>query len=298
MLKSILAGAALTLALAIPAGAKPFAEMFPQYVNDFDDDLLALVEPLDFVQGDVTIGDGLANLSVPEGFYFLDAEDAQYVLQELWGNPPAPEVMGMVFPADATPLHGDTWGLEIFFDEIGYVSDEDAATYDYASVLTAMREDTAAANDWRVENGYPQIQLIGWAEPPKYEASERSLYWAKELSFEGDDENTLNYNIRVLGRRGVLVQNFIAPMSALPEVQAAVPTILAMTEFNPGHTYAEFDPSVDTVAAVGIGGLIAGKVLAKTGFLAIAMVFLKKAWILLLLPLFWVKNLLTRNRSA
>jgi uncharacterized membrane-anchored protein len=36
------------------------------------------------------------------------------------------------------------------------------------------------------------------------------MYWAKEINFGGDSENTLNYNIRVLGRKGVLLLNFIA----------------------------------------------------------------------------------------
>jgi hypothetical protein len=38
------------------------------------------------------------------------------------------------------------------------------------------------------------------------------LYWARELKFGEQPVNTLNYNIRVLGRKGVLVLNFIANM--------------------------------------------------------------------------------------
>ena len=43
-------------------------------------------------------------------------------------------------------------------------------------------------------------------------------------------------------------------------------------------TYSEFNPDIDTVAAYGIGGLIAGKVLAKAGVLAAGLVLLKKFW--------------------
>ena len=42
-------------------------------------------------------------------------------------------------------------------------------------------------------------------------------------------------------------------------------------------------PSADKVAAYGIGGLIAGKAMAKAGILAIALAFLKKGWILVVL---------------
>ena len=39
-----------------------------------------------------------------------------------------------------------------------------------------------------------------------------------------------------------------------------------MVAFNPGSTYAEFDPGIDKVAGYGIAGLIAGGLLAKAGF--------------------------------
>jgi hypothetical protein len=42
------------------------------------------------------------------------------------------------------------------------------------------------------------------------------------------------------------------------------------------------------VAAVGIGGLIAGKVAAKAGLLVVLLAFLKKGLVLVLLPLAWV----------
>ncbi len=46
---------------------------------------------------------------------------------------------------------------------------------------------------------------------------------------------------------------------------------------------------------MGIGGLIAGKVLAKTGFLAVGLIFFKKFWFIALVPLFWLKNVLFRK---
>lgn len=87
-------------------------------------------------------------------------------------------------------------------------------------------------------------------------------------------------------------------MDQLAEAEAAMPDVLSMVNFTDGNRYADFDPSIDKVAAVGIGGPIAGKVLAKTGFLAVALIFLKKFWFLALLPLIWLKNLFTRRGGA
>ena len=97
--------------------------------------------------------------------------------------------------------------------------------------------------------------------------------------------NTLNYNIRALGRKGVLVLNFVAGMDQKSMIDDQLTTVLEMAEFNPGFTYDEFDPDIDTVAAYGIGALVAGKVMAKTGILAAILLFLKKFGIYILIGL-------------
>jgi len=290
-----LAGA--LLALAHPLSANTFEETFPQYMDVLTPEDLALMEPLDFQQGEVSLGNGLATMTIPEGYLYLDPRGAAHVLEQIWGNPPDDGVLGLVMPADITPLHAGGWGLTVHYEEIGYVSDEDAAGQDYDALLRQMQRDTRDENTWRRENGYDNITLVGWAEPPFYDSENRVLYWAKELNFSSMDGNTLNFNIRILGRKGVLVQNFIANIDELPRVKADLPAVLEMTSFTDGNRYVDFDPSLDTVAAVGIGGLIAGKAAAKTGLLAIALLFLKKAWFVLLLPLFWLKNLFTRRNS-
>jgi len=92
----------------------------------------------------------------------------------------------------------------------------------------------------------------------------------------------LNYNIRVLGRKGVLVLNFIAGMDQLPEIQSNLNNVLAMADFDDGSRYEDFDPEYDKIAAYGIGGLIAGKVLAKTGLFVVLLAFAKKFGVIIL----------------
>ncbi len=101
------------------------------------------------------------------------------------------------------------------------------------------------------------MEVIGWALPPHYDAQAKKLYWAEELSFDGDTAHTLNYKIRVLGRRGVLVLNAVSAMNQLPLVQEATPAALAMVQFNSGNRYADFVKG-DHVAAYGVGALIIG----------------------------------------
>lgn len=248
--------------------------------------------------GTIELPGGIASLDVPENFYYLSPEDAKKILEDAWGNPPSELSLGMLFPAAYTPLDGNSWGVTIDFEQQGYVSDEDAADIDYNDLLEDMQADTREESTYRQEQGFESLELVGWAAQPYYDANTHKLYWAKELRFGDMDENTLNYNVRALGRRGVLVMNFIASMPQLEEIEASRDQVLAMATFNDGHRYSQFNPDMDEVAAYGIGGLIAGKVLAKTGFLAIALVFLKKFWFILLLPLIWLKDLVLKKKTT
>lgn len=279
----------LTFIFAASGAAKDFATMFPE-LSEINADLKADLERLDYKQGEIIVGDGIATFNVSDDFYYLDPSDANIVLVDFWENPAGELPLGMIFPTGMTPFHQDSWGIVITFDDIGYVSDEDANDYDYDELLTTMRADTAAESKLRVAEGYASIALVGWAEKPHYDQTSRKLYWAKELEFGDTPNNTLNYNIRALGRKGVLVMNFVAPISTLDEVKAAAPDVLAMSTFTEGNKYSDFNPSLDKVAAFGIGGLIAGKVVAKTGILLGLLLMFKKFAILLLLPLIWVWN--------
>ncbi|MWV13030.1 DUF2167 domain-containing protein [Pseudomonas sp. R-28-1W-6] len=275
---------------AAPEAAAPEEEsaaVVEGEVEEFDEE--AFIASLNFQTGQVVIGDNLATLNLPDNLVFLNGADAERLLVEAWGNPPDAELpLGMVLPAGISPLAAESWAATIEYEESGYVSDEDAADIDYADMLKDLQEESAADNQWRTENGYEPVELIGWASQPHYDDQGKKLHWAKELKFGDSESNTLNYNIRVLGRKGVLVLNFIANMDQLADIQQHVPTVLAMTDFNQGHRYAEFDPDMDEVAAYGIGALIAGKLAAKAGLFATLLILLKKLWIVPLLVIGWL----------
>lgn len=237
---------------------------------------------LDRQTGTIVLPNGVASLDVPEGFYYLSPEDSQRVLVEAWGNPEGEPPLGMLFPAGKSPLDADSWGVTIEYSEDGYVSDEDAHEIDYSEMLADMQSNTREESQERVRLGYEPIELIDWAAQPYYDGIEHKLHWAQELKFGDAEEHTLNYNIRVLGRKGYLLMNFIANMNQLPEINQNVDSVLAMAKFNDGYRYDQFDPEYDTYAAYGIGGLVAGKVLAKTGLLAGLLLFLKKFGVIIL----------------
>ncbi len=241
---------------------------------------------LNFQRGTITLPGGVASLTLPAGFHYLSPEDTESVLVTAWGNPPGNETLGMLLKGPEDILADESWAVVIAYEEDGYVSDENADSIDYAQMLANMQESSRESNAARVESGYDEVELVGWAATPRYDKADNKLYWAKELRFGSIDVNTLNYNVRILGRKGVLVLNLVATMPQLQEIETVIPTVLAMTNFNPGHRYADFDPGVDEVAAYGIGALVAGKIAAKAGLFAklgVLLLALKKFWIFILI---------------
>jgi uncharacterized membrane-anchored protein len=233
----------------------------------------ALASSLQWQTGTITIQGGLAKINLSDDFRYLNAADSNKVLHDLWGNPEDPTVLGMIFPKDKGPIDDHAWGITVSYEDSGYVKDDDATKINYDELLKQMQTDAQQANAEREKQGYPSITLNGWAVPPRYDAASHKLYWAKNLRFGGETEDTLNYDVRILGRHGVLVLEAIAGMSQLDEINQKTPEILAMVDFQPGNTYAEFDPKVDKVAEYGLATLVAGGALAgaaKLGLLGAA----------------------------
>ncbi len=256
------------------------------------------LDSLNFRSGKVVLGGNLATLNLPDNMVFLDGDDAERVLVQAWGNPPDKKPpLGMILPKGVSPLAEESWAVTVEYEESGYVSDEDAADIDYNDMLKDLQQSAEEDNKWRAENGYEPVSIVGWASAPHYDAEGKKLHWAKEVQFGDSDEHTLNYNIRVLGRKGVLVLNFIAGMHQLPQIEQNVPAVLAMTDFNDGNRYADFNPDLDKVAAYGLGALIAGKAAAKVGLFAAALVLLKKLWILPVLLIGWIWRRITGKKS-
>jgi uncharacterized membrane-anchored protein len=222
---------------------------------------------LGYRTGTIDVGDGLATLRLPEGFRFIGPDGSKRLLVDAWGNPAdvAEDVLGMLVPSAVSPLAEEGWGIVITFDDDGYVDDEDAGSIDYTKMLREMQESANEANQDREAQGFDPVTLVGWAEPPHYDAAAHKLYWAKELAFGDAETHTLNYNIRILGRRGVLVLNAVSQMGQLDEIRSSSQALLPAVEFNDGHRYTDYLPGTDKAATYRLAGLIAGGAAAKTG---------------------------------
>jgi uncharacterized membrane-anchored protein len=234
----------------------------------------AFEKTLKYQTGTVSLSNGLATVKIAPGFRFLGADDSRRVIEDAWGNLKGQTPLGMIVPEGSGALLAD-YAFIIEYEPLGFVKDEDADKINYEDLLKQMKEDEVDANKQRTSAGLQTLSLVGWAAKPYYDKQGKILYWAKEIKVQGEEEHSLNYNVRVLGRKGVLVLTAVSSIGQLDSVNAHKKDIISMVSFNDGNRYSDFDSNTDEIAAWTIGGLVAGKVLAKVGFFAIILKYIK-----------------------
>jgi uncharacterized membrane-anchored protein len=220
----------------------------------------------EYKTGEIVLPNKVATLHLGEKYRYMTPGEANKLLQ-LWGNLPDDTLQGAVVAADVEPLGEGGWAVFLNYTEEGHVDDSDAEEIDYTEMLADMKKGQEEVNEQRKAAGYDGLSLVGWAEPPRYDASAKKLYWAKEIASLSGGSHSLNYDVRVLGREGVLSMEAVAPMAQLAQVRRDMEPLISVAEFNSGFRYAEFNKSTDKMAEYGLGALIAGGVAAKLGLL-------------------------------
>jgi uncharacterized membrane-anchored protein len=237
--------------------------------------------------GEVSVPEAKAVLHLGKDYYFLGSAEAKRMLTEGWGNPVSEvsDVLGVVLPAGKT-FADDTWGAVVTYNPTLYVADGDASSADYDKMLKDTQEAEVAENEARTKQGLQTIHLVGWAQPPSYDKAGHYLVWARDLRFGDGATDTLNYDIRQLGRHGTLSLNMVSRMDKLAEIRTAAQALARTADFEAGSRYADYDPKTDKKAQYGVAGLVAaglGLVVAKKiGLIAVGLLFFKKIAVFLL----------------
>jgi len=229
----------------------------------------------------VSLGHDLT-LDLPSSDAFLPAAEAAKVLEKM-GNLHNQGLLGLATDRNLEA----NWFVVIRYDEEGHVADDEAIDAD--ELLDSLREGTEASNDEREKLGFRRLVLDGWSEPPRYDRVGHRLIWGLLVSdVEG---KSVNYNTRVLGRRGVVSLNLVTDPDKLSQDQPRVKDLLAGTSFAEGARYQDFDPSTDKVAEYGLTGLVmAGAGLGAAKLLKVGL--LAKFWNVLLVGILAGKKVL------
>jgi len=234
----------------------------------FADEKEAPPPELHYQTGEIVLPNKVATLHLNSDYRYLDPKETEKLLVA-WGNPPeaAKDTEGAVVPTAVNPFEDHGWAVVLSYADDGHVDDSDARKIDYTELMSDMKKSTRERNEEREKAGYGKVDLIGWATEPRYDAGTHKMYWAKELDF-GGSQHTLNYDVRVLGREGVLSMNAVAGMNQLTSIQRDMTALQGLADFNKGYRYDEYNKGTDRLAEYGLGALVAGGVAAKLGLFA------------------------------
>ena len=158
------------------------------------------------------------------------AEDTRKMLQAM-GNTVDNTEVGMVTPT----AEDQNWMLIFEYDDAGYIKDDDKDKIDKDAILESYRKGTEEANKRRKESGIPGLHIIGWFEEPHYDARTHNLVWALRAKDDGGDE-VVNYNVRLLGRKGYMSVTLVDDPARLAESKPHVDALLSTFEYKKGRT--------------------------------------------------------------
>ena len=233
----------------------PAVSAQPKDTNKIQQDLEALA----WQRGptEASIG-GLATVNVRDHQAFLDGPNTRRFL-ELAGNPPRDNHYTLVGPDMA-------WFAVFSFNDSGYVQDNEKLDAD--ALLKGLQESDKPGNEERKRLGMSPLYTDGWHVPPHYDPATKRLEWGLRLR-DDDGHQTINYTVRLLGRRGVMKATLVSDPQHLDQHTADFKTALTGYSFVAGERYSEFR-SGDRIAEYGLAALVLGGaavVATKTGFI-------------------------------
>lgn len=205
----------------------------------------------------------VAKISIPEGFVFVGENGVKEFLTATQ-NPSDGDELGVLAPV----AQNANWFVLFSFQQTGYIKDDEGANLDADAILESIRKGTAASNEERRKQGWSPLEITGWQRKPFYDAASHNLTWGIGATSDGDP--LTNYNVRLLGRRGVVSANLVGDPTEVTAAASTFNDLLRGFEFTTGNRYAEFVQG-DQVAAYGLTALVAGgagAALAKSGLLA------------------------------
>lgn len=229
----------------------------------------------------------IAQIELPAGFAFLDGKTTR-ALMKASGEPTSGREQGFIRPTNAQ------WSVIFEFNDVGYVKDDDKDKLNAAKLLKSYQDGTAEQNKEREAVGRPPMIIVGWEQEPRYDPVTHNLTWAIRATSGG--EPFLNYNTRLLGRKGVMEVVLICDPNDLPTTLPTFQGLLANHKFMTGESYAEYRAG-DKIAKYGLGALVLGGAAvgaAKLGMLAWVLPLLKKIWVFIVAAVVAAANFFKR----
>lgn len=213
-----------------------------------------------------------AKFSIEKGQIFIPHDEGAALMRAV-GNRIGPTFVGLIMDPNAD------WLATVNFIKEGFVKDGDAKEWNADELLDSLRKGNDQTNEERRQRGFDTLDILGWIEPPAYDAATHRLVWSVAVHNHNaapDVGDTVNYNTYLLGREGYFSIDFINPRATIEARKPLARQLLADLSFVPGKRYEDFSASTDKVATYGLAALIGGIALKKLGLLALGAAFFVK----------------------
>ncbi|OYW75404.1 MAG: hypothetical protein B7Z37_13355 [Verrucomicrobia bacterium 12-59-8] len=222
-----------------------------QKMSEEDKKLLDEMEKVGWVREGAGDLGGVAKIDIPKGYRFTHGSGTSRVL-EMFGNLPQSSASGMLTTEGFGP-----W-IIFGYDDSGHVKDDEKNDINADELLKIRREGLAESNEVRKERGIPELAILGWAMPPRFNDSTKTLEWAVRIqSLDGKGGESVNYETRLLGRTGSMKVQLVCEPEEFQSLLTEFQRVMGGFSYVEGQRYAEFREG-DKVAKYGLTALIAG----------------------------------------
>ena len=222
-------------------------------------------------------------LHIIESEIFLeDYNDINQFNYWAWGLPAEKDVILFI--------RGLGYSIYVHYVESGYVKIDDWKKIKSEDLLSQLKETAKFNKKILKEQGLTYVNDIKWIYKPTFDEKNKIVFYSYEV-FWSDGEKSMENKSIVLGRKGHLENAYVVVFDKdtnLLETAEYSKEFGESVIFEEGYRYSNYK-SGDRVAAVGIGGLVAGslgvKALAKAGAFAKFLPLLAKFWWIILAPI-------------
>jgi len=205
----------------------------------------------------------------------------------------------MIFSGDQT--------IYIRYKDEGYVTIDDWKSIKHEDLIDEMRQIQNSWKDQLKKEGKNYVEELNWINKPTFDSEKNAVYFSYEGSWNGKKGKykTMETSSIVLGRNGYLDLSFVTSINnettkvELQQISNLAKDFTEGIDFLEGSKHTDYK-SGDKIAALGIGGLVAGtlgvKVLAKVGILAKLAPFLMKFWWIIFAPIAAIIGLANKEK--
>lgn len=236
---------------------------------------------------------------ISPGGVYLEADDRCRFVQAEYGWSDCEGIDALVFePAEDI----DTLMARTPTDD-GYVSFDDWDREDRDEEIAAIWDGLEEGLKQQGETLGVVIRPIEWAIYPTLNKAKAYMYYAHVIEWDGLRQ--ISVEATLFDRRGYQSFGFVPVEETVSEadIRAMVERTIATYRSEPGAAYVDFRDG-DKVAAVGALGVLATVMGVKygkgalAGILAAAFLIVKKAWFVLLAPIYLLNRIFRRRKGG